>query len=1811
MSENLHIAITGDNQGFINALNGARAGVRATAREVEQSGGSIEQMFSRIKIAATGALAGFSAKAFIQQVATIRGEFQQLEASFTTLLGSAEKAQSMMNDLTKLAATTPFGLQDVSQGAKQLLAYGVAAEDVTSTMRKLGDISAGLSLNLNDLVWLYGTTLTQGRMFTQDLRQFQSRGIPMAEELAKIFGVTKEQVAGLVTAGKVGSKEVIQAIDNMTKSGSQFGGLMDMQSHTITGQISNIEDTIDMAFNDLGKQSEGIINDALSLTSTLVEHWQEVGAAILYAAETIGLYKAASVAISRFQSNATNLGIDAEIAQYSAILPQKEAAANADLQQAVAEGKLTEAKAAKVAAMREEAQAYVVELQQKAEAAAATAKEAVDEYNAATSKAAAASLDLDSAEEKVEAMQHAYEAAVQSGEASAMQTAEENLNSAAVEKNIAAKNLQTARTEVSTAAKKVDSTAQAAQTAQTELNTAQTGLNTAATAADTTAKGLWAQVTALATRAQQAFNASMLASPLFWIAAIIAGVTFAIYELATADSAAEAAQKNVNNALDDFNKKLDERKQKAEELIHTIQSENATDFEKTEAYEQLSKLMPSITEKYTQAELAALDFGKAQKDIGSDIDTAKIEEAKNKVDELTEAIKNTKDAMADDARYNGGRGGLALANQLEEQQAELEQWENKVQEYENIVEQARQQAEEANKPIEVKLEEAQENYRVKQDIFDFYKEAMDLAEQLQAGNEEINYATGETKLDEFIAKAQADLADLRQQEAANPLDLNLRLKEEEKTKVLNGILDMKSQMDRQGTCIIPLWFQVDWNSLTKGVNDAKNKVAQLAQQKIDNNFGTQYKNKKKTRDDAYNRLQKINKNKSSYTVQEYQSAKKAYDDAEKDFTQNYGGASIKAQTAASHKAASAASKAANNAKNLQQQRDQAERDYKNKLKEYQKEREQLEQELAQSVIDVISDASEKELEQMRLNQEKEMKQLDDEQKQYVDKKTELEKAKAKANGTKYSGTTTLDADEQKMFDTMRSNLRKKHEQEDKEYFQKQADAMNDYLKEYGSFEQKRLAITEEYENKIKKATTKGDKLKLQKEKEQQLSSLSYKDISMGIDWSSLFSGIGSMTTDMMVQMQKKLQAYVKTDDYKNAGSQTQRDVVQLLQEMRQYIGTDKNTTWETLAKAMQDFSTAITRYQTARDNEKDAVNARDAAKKLRDRGEISDLAFQKYIIAANEAGEATEEARKNVEQLGNTLNQTSDEVTNFTSELTTALNNLKGWKGAEGFGEVQSTFGNVDQLKGALDSVLPTMADGAAKTLGDKMSTAIGSGLSSVGGGVTKLLGSGLGSVIGIVAQIPKLILQIASAIKNFVTGILDSFTELFKLRWIDDLVDSILGAVSNLINAIFDLPENIYKVLESIVAKGVGGLLNTVIGRIGNILSLGALSSKGPASWFTNSNAKEVEKTIDNLTEQNKNLEQSIEDLTDEMEKARGNSAINISRSAADLQQQTNENYKKIAEAQAGYHGSHHSWNYYFDGFNSEQIQRLSEQIGRAWGGDIWDLSPEEMKILRSNVDMWEQIQDTGKGNYGGRLAEKLNDYIEQAGKLEDITNQLYENLTTTTKDDVFDQFLNSLYDLADGSEDVFDDIANNWQQMVNKMVINNLVGERFQKTLESWYEDLAKLNESRTKGEITDDEYRKRLDELKGQYDSYVNSAKSDIETLRQEGIIKATDSNSTYSQNASSGSWQSMGEDTAQELNGRFTALQEAGERISDGIQTMVVTVNSLYGKVDDSNRTLAEMRNLMIIGNGYLEDILSANKSYYEKFDRHLDRIERTR
>lgn len=839
----------------------------------------------------------------------------------------------------------------------------------------------------------------------------------------------------------------------------------------------------------------------------------------------------------------------------------------------------------------------------------------------------------------------------------------------------------------------------------------------------------------------------------------------------------------------------------------------------------------------------------------------------------------------------------------------------------------------------------------------------------------------------------------------------------------------------------------------------------------------------------------------------------------------------------------------------------------------------LQQKNRQAEIDLLKEGSEKKRRQIQENYKKEMEELAAQEKKWRDaQKGHLsgEQTEALASARTLASMKKKDGEKEIAREEAKKQLEQRREE---------MQAMSEYLREYGSFQQKKLAIAKETAQKIAEvdasevsdSTKKWKKAQLRKEQQQHEASMSFEEISRGIDWNALFSGVGNLTKEMITPMMEQLRAYVETEEYRNADAQTQQKVTDLIQEMRRYVGTDQSVTWQKLDEAIKQFTDSVAAYDRAVKAEEAAVKTRDDGKKKLASGEITEEQYRELETKAQELGDATAKAHESMEDFGAALNQTSDEVANFTSGLTTALSNAKAWQGVEGFGGIQQSVGQIDQLKGTLDSILPQMGEGMAKTIGTRLSETMGSALGSIGGSLSDVLSSGLGGIIGIVAQIPKLILDLVHDIKNLVTGILDAITEIISLRWIDDLVVSILNAIGNLIDAIFDLPENLFKVLESIIVNGIGGLLDTVLGRIGNILSFGILSSKGPSDWFTNSNEKEVAETIDRLTKRNELLEQAIEDLTDEMKTARGAIAIRISDDTEKLQRETIDNYKGIAQEQAGYHSAHHSFNYYWRGYSQEQIDRLSAQMGRKWNGDIWNLSPEEMKMLRSNVDMWKMLQDTGKGGYGGRVAEKLDKYIEQAGKLKEITDALYENLTTTTKDNVFDDFLNSLYSLADGSEKVFDEIAENWQEMVNKMAVNNLVGAKFQKNLETWYENLAKLNKARTSGEITDAEYRKRLDALKQEYEDYVKSARNDIEQLRDEGIIKETDKTGGTTQSSRSGAFITMSQDQGTKLEGLFVSGQMHWASIDDRVEDIAVRMSDAQGhlkKIEDNTGSSAQ-------------------------------------
>lgn len=293
----LHFEATLDNKDLTRKIAEIESTIKGMTEKVKESGTTMDALFGKMKEFGTLAGAMFAVGGltdFVRQVATVRGEFQQLEIAFTTMLGNRREADELMRQVAETAAKTPFDLQGVADGAKQLLAYGTASDNVVSTLTMLGDIASGVSAPLNDIVYLYGTTMTQGRMFTQDLRQFQGRGIPIADELAKQFGVAKSEIGELVTAGKVGAKEFREAMDSMARG--RFNNLMEEQSKSITGQISNLEDQVSQMFNEIGKSSEGVISTALSGAGILLEHYKEIGEAIAVLVATYGTYRAIMIA---------------------------------------------------------------------------------------------------------------------------------------------------------------------------------------------------------------------------------------------------------------------------------------------------------------------------------------------------------------------------------------------------------------------------------------------------------------------------------------------------------------------------------------------------------------------------------------------------------------------------------------------------------------------------------------------------------------------------------------------------------------------------------------------------------------------------------------------------------------------------------------------------------------------------------------------------------------------------------------------------------------------------------------------------------------------------------------------------------------------------------------------------------------------------------------------------------------------------------------------------------------------------------------------------------------------------------------------------------------------------------------------------------------------------------------------------------------------------------------------------------------------------------------------------------------------------
>ena len=740
----------------------------------------------------------------------------------------------------------------------------------------------------------------------------------------------------------------------------------------------------------------------------------------------------------------------------------------------------------------------------------------------------------------------------------------------------------------------------------------------------------------------------------------------------------------------------------------------------------------------------------------------------------------------------------------------------------------------------------------------------------------------------------------------------------------------------------------------------------------------------------------------------------------------------------------------------------------------------------QDEINQMADGAERRRRQIALDYEKELAEI------------EAQMASFKALN-KESSTTGLNADgltetQQTEIDRAGRIVLENRDKAMQEVYQLELQHIEEYLKEYGTFQQKKLAMSEEYDRKIAEASDEWVKKSLEKEKATSLQNIEIDAIKQSVDWGSVFSGFGTMFRDQLEPTIAKLRAISETEEFRNSDLQDQQTLYELIAKLE-----DANTSWDsgifvTLGNDLTAYQTAMRNYMDAQDRERLATEALTAAKRklaqAEQSGNADAITAAKAEVATattnmNEASDRVRSFGADVQEASNSLQASTTRVNNMFNTLVSSLAGLKSGS-LQSVGESLMSLDKLFNNSGITNAVGGALAKGMSKLLGN----------SAIGKSVSEALGNS-----GLIGQIISAVLSLLDILKDGIGVLVSSL--------IDTVLNAISGILKNLLNG-----KMFVQIGQSLI-DGIAGIFD-------------AITFGGFTSWFSSSNAKEVQETIDKLTERNELLQTAIEDLTDEIKASKGTKSVAAYRDAYRNQQEVNNNYLGIAQAQAGYHGSHHSWNYYFDGFSQEQIARLSRQIGRSWDGNIWSLLPEEMKMLRANVDMWKQIQDTGKGGYGGRLTEKLNDYIAQAGKLKELTNELYEGLTGISFDSMYDSFIDQLMDMSSSAEDIIDNLS----EYFMRAMLSNKIGELYADKLEEWWKKFGKAMED---NDLTEAE-RNALSE---EYMKYVEEAMKLRDQLAAATGYGSEDKGS--SQSGKAGSFNAMSQDQGTKLEGLFVSAQ----------------------------------------------------------------------
>lgn len=1797
-------------------------------------------------------LGGLGFEQLAGSIFNTRSQFQQLEISFNTMLGSADKSKQLMDELIQTAAHTPFDMSSITGGAKQLLAYGTEAKDVNKTLVQLGDIASGLNIPLGDLVYLYGTTVSQGRMFTIDLRQFMGRGVPLAEELGKILHQNTTEVQESVSKGKVTSDIFKEAIANMTQAGGRFGGLMEQQSKTLEGQWSNIGDSIQQAFNEIGKKSEGVFSSGLSIISAMVENWKEVIKVIGVATIAVGSYRASLMAAASIrkaeeaqQADDMMKGIDAEIkrlqdlenSNYKSlgkdkkrerVSKQQDLASivgdtavsddfvKARLDAAEQEGVISAQMRSQLETKRELLQAQQqataqsqIELdeekrkteelrQQKIESLKDDLKTTTEKISNLDDRDVELARQYTSALNDLQDAQDAFAEAQKmvdetAGGANLAFDAEGNAVNALEAKErleTATKQVNAAQTKISTIESERKTIAQTKENLSKQQATIQNNINTVSQASNTTAKkaGILATTTATIKNALYAAGtkytttvvnlfssavrssgnalkslwAAMAANPIG--ALITLGTTlysvFSMFGDETEEISADTTHFGETTSL---------TSKKVETLMNVLRNTN----ESTDAHKKAKDELIGVYEQYG---------------IKCDNEKDNLETLKNKHDAFIASLQ------LENAEREKANALMSISSQYEEARKNLDK------DFSDSL---------GGSWLDFGQHIDKEDISAVQMMFNSLV-SDDALTKIDSLRQKMDSAKKGTL--EYANAAQEYNAALRNllvpfEEWGKKMGYNSFVMASLRSSILKHIDSINSLNESYKKAEDAIYkgstATVDWNnSQAKArwiVNKNKQSIQELVEQtdNLINLWNKEYGlNLKIHYDDSEipnwmksmttKELRNLISRREADILQQENHEKKTGHKLVtrsggkfRSRTENQTDVAMAKSVIQSRTPKSSTTTKSNTTHTTPKktgttddpqarayERKKAEEDYSKSISSYS---ERASDELSKRRTELIKNETEKEIAQINMSSNKEKKAIEDS----IDKLVEAKKKKdqivwvnsgkgRKANMWKQGksdaeyrkevlGTQMVDDKGNHLGKTIGQNsedqialIEKQRQLKLKEIQQAEIKDMLDFMKQYGSLEQQRYAILKEYTDKIDLAREKGDTFgaaNAEMEMNDQLKKLNFSDFKDSINWDVVFQDMNRLSIPYLEDLRKKMKELLGSGTLEIDDMKTISDQIYKIDDA---ISEQKDR-WGLVNDAVREHRRLIDEAKDAQDRLAQARKGEFDAKadNMSQRRKIQGV-FAESGVNIDTSNITSANKDKLMGSTKNLSVSQTEKLRKLFDDL--AVSEVKVGKATKEVGKAQEEAKvKQDAAKKSLHDTIEEWAEGLRK---------IQEKLKDLPGLVDAL---GLGNT------------GFGKAVNNGMDA-LNSGTQAFS----DFASGNYIGAAMNGIKT---------------------------IGSFGKMFGIGG------------GNGAEVAKKTEELTESNDRLMYSIDKLKESIDKSSGYTAVSNYNAAYDAQKQVNTQTMDILKTQMGYHGAHHSNAYYWNlsAQDYAAINKTLAEQSKIRGGytnssinkvnsleDIYKLTPEQMADIRThNADVWKNM--TGQGKYD--KTEYWEQYTELAGKLEELTEQINENLTQTTFDSMKSDFINNLMDMSKSAKD----FSNDFTTMLNQSMLNFALGDLMNKKLKPLYESWANKMKENGGRQLTPTE----LNNLKEEYDKIVQEG-----LAIRDNIADITGYKQSYEQSASSGSFESMSQDTGEELNGRFTAVQIATEGTYEEaklINTKLDAIAARDGGTEGSLLTASVNTIMGNVGNIWVavdegRTILAQSLMYLQSIDERQER-----